>query len=150
VFLTARITGDVGTPYSVTYSVVGQPENIFEVESQIWDNGPTVSGTIQPGDNLIFTTLTGNVISKLTNFYGSNGQSTFNQACISLTSETYFHDGSLPLPQVSDRVYADSTGQPPLGPGYYGMISDDGQTFGWFKIISTTGEVALTGDCGEI
>jgi hypothetical protein len=141
----ASFSGNVGDPYSWTHSVTANEG--YEIETETWIPNATISGTIQPGTITVTQELRGNVISSLTQFLGSTQAGTFNQACSLFVNQNYLHSGSGELPTEFDRVY-NSSGVP-LGAGYYGMATNNGSYYGWFRIVSSsTGEVTLTGGCG--
>lgn len=141
----ASFSGNVGDPYSWTHSVTANEG--YEIETETWIPNATISGTIQAGTITVTQELRGNVISSLTQFLGSTQAGTFNQACSLFVNQNYLHSGSGELPTDSDRVY-NSSGVP-LGAGYYGMATNNGSYYGWFRIVSSsTGEVVMTGGCG--
>ena len=143
----ASFSGNVGDPYSWTHSVTANEG--FEIETQTWIPNATISGTIQAGTITVTQELRGNVISGLGQFLGSTQAGTFNQACSLFVNQNYYHSGSGELPTEFDRVYSDAAATQALPAGYYGMATNNGSFYGWFRIVSSsTGEVTLTGGCG--
>jgi len=142
----ASFSGNVGDPYSWTQSVTANEG--FEIETENWIPNATISGTIQAGTINVTQELRGNVISSLGQFLGSTSSGTFNGACALFVNQNYYHSGSGELPGLYDRVYSDAAATQPLPAGYYGMATNDGSYYGWFRIISNIdGTVEGTGEC---
>jgi hypothetical protein len=81
----------------------------------------------------------------LTSYSSSAGQGSVFGVCDTSLLQTYYHDGSGSLPVTGDVCYSDSAGNNYLSAYFYKISSSS-----YIKIVSSTGDVALVGSCGEL